>query len=129
MGFVNDETHHPVLVTTWSGETTLDDVNAYNRWMDDQLERAAAGKYRVALISDAIAVTRTPPEVRRAFSAKEIPPHLVAGTWVVSASTFIRGVMAALRWMNPAMSSVRMVATLDEALLQARAALAERPRP
>lgn len=126
MGFVNDERHHPVLVTTWSGETTLGDVDAYNAWMDLQLQRAQAGGYRLALISDALAVTKTPPEVRRAFSARAIPKDTVAGTWVVSASAFMRGVMAALRWVNPAMADVHMVATLDEALAQAKATLAKK---
>ncbi len=126
MGFVNDESHHPVLLTTWSGETTLPDVDAYNVWMDAHIEKARLGRYKIALISDAVAVTRTPPEVRRAFSVKDVSHDLVAGTWVVSASAIMRGVMAAMRWVNPAMANVRMVATLDEALLQAKAALAEK---
>ena len=73
MGFVNDESHHPVLLTTWSGETTLPDVDAYNVWMDAHIEKARLGRYKIALISDAVAVTRTPPEVRGLPSDLRLP--------------------------------------------------------
>lgn len=127
MPFTNDESRDPVLVTTWVGETTLADVAAYNAWMETRLERARREGKKLATISDAVGVTRTPPEVRRALSSSELQTDVVVGNWVVGGSAFLRGVMAALRWANPKFASVRMVATLDQALKEASVALGETP--
>lgn len=138
VSYTIDEGQRPILITTWVGETTLADALAFNAWLDKEVARARSGGGPIALITDTIAVTRTLPDARKAFNDASISNDIddvVVGTWVVSSSVVMRGVMAAARWAVPKLKDIHMVATLDVALAAARAALDARslaprvPRP
>ena len=124
MPYTHDESRYPILITAFVGETTVPEALAYNAWLDVHVERARKRGARLAIIVDATAVTRTRPDVRKAFSSR--PPsvgNVVAGTWVVSNSALMRGVVAAISWLNPKVASVRMTSTLGAAIEAATTAL------
>lgn len=123
MSFTIDDTQFPLLITVWRGASTVSDIGAYAAAMNRYMARALAEGRSVALVDDATAITATSPEVKKAIAALGPPASVVVGTWVISDSALIRGVVTALRWLNPAMANVRMVASFDRALREARAAL------
>ncbi|MDP2344711.1 MAG: hypothetical protein Q8O67_27425 [Deltaproteobacteria bacterium] len=124
MPFTHDESRYPILVTVWVGESELADVHAYHAWLDVQAKRARAAGLRLALISDASKVTRTRPDVRREFASLRAPiDGIIAGTWVVTTSMAMRGVMAAVGWLNPKMAGIRVSPTMTAAVQEATAVL------
>lgn len=124
MSFTLDDSAYPLLVTAWRGESTVADIHAYAAVLRRSFDRALAEGRHLALIDDATAVTRTSPAVREAIAALGPAPGVVVGTWLISGSLFIRGVLAALCWMNPSMGNVNLVATFEQAEREARACLA-----
>lgn len=124
MAFRVDDSRFPVLLTIWSGESTVDDIRRHAAHIDAACAAALAEGRSLALISDATAVTRMSPPVKRAVAALGPAPGVVVGVWVISDSLWMRGVMAALRWLNPAVGNVRLVASRAAAVADAEAALA-----
>lgn len=123
MSFTVDDSAYPLLVTSWRGESTVADIHAYAAVLRRYFDRALAEGRHLALIDDATAVTRTSPAVRKAIAALGPAPGVVVGTWLISDSSFIRGVMTALSFLNPAMRNVFMVASFAQAEREARALL------
>lgn len=129
MGFVVDDSKRPIVLVTWQGETTVDDVGRYAAWLDAEVDRVRVDGVRVAIVSDATGVTRVGAEARRAFSdrrRRSDPRDVVVGNWIVSHNALIRGITSAVRWVNPSLARVYMVKSLEQAMNEASAALAER---
>lgn len=124
MSFTVDDSRYPIVLTVWRGVSTAADIHRHAEQMHACCARALAEGRSVALISDATAVTATPPDVKQALAELPPPPGVVVGSWVVSRSTWMRGVVAAVRWLNPSIGNVHVVPTLERALRDAAAALA-----
>lgn len=127
MSFSVDEQQRPIFVVTWQGETTVDDVTRYAAWLEAEADRARADHVRIAVVSDAVAVTRVGPDARKAFSDRRRrvdPRDVVVGNWIVSKNAIIRGVTSAVRWLNPGLTQVHMVKSVEQGVAEARALLA-----
>lgn len=122
-----DDSHFPVVISTWIGSATLDNSQSYLTWMDAQLQRATREQVQLITISDSTDAKRPPPEVRRLF-VDWINQHEDTGgdSLVVITNALVRGALTAIGWLAPSAQKVNTVKDMDVALAKARGLLAER---
>lgn len=124
--FRADVSQFPFVFQLWQGEVTMADVEPFLAHMKWVLERVTPEKQHYATI--AVGSTNMPPDVRKAVSdwANGLSPETVelnVGSYVVSQSTLVRGVITALKWTSKSMKYVHSVRDVPEAIRMARAAL------
>lgn len=116
-----DERHHPVIVTTWFGEATIDTVDQYYDWLGPRLAKARARGERLVLLNDTFAVERPTPMVRKRLAEKTKAQNqdhgrAMVGSVVVIESALIRGAVTALGWILPSLADSEFVGSLEEAI-------------
>ncbi|MEM7152647.1 MAG: hypothetical protein AAF799_07385 [Myxococcota bacterium] len=122
-----DDSHFPVVISTWIGAATLDNSQEYLTWMDAQLQRATREEVRLISISDSADAKRPPPEVRRLFvDWINNNEESTGDSFVVITNALVRGALTAIGWLAPSAQKVNTVKDLPTALSKARGLLAER---
>ncbi|MFK7987997.1 MAG: hypothetical protein AB8I08_18400 [Sandaracinaceae bacterium] len=107
----------PAYLLVWHGVTTLEGAEwGLGLIMDDILAEHRAGR-RAAMLSDAIGVQGTTADVRKFFAAKndEIPVDALFANLVILDSAVVRGIMKAISWITPSLSS-KPVGTAHDAV-------------
>jgi len=131
---VADDTHFPVVVTTWMGAPTERAVRGYFVWLHELLARALREGTPLINVTDSGLAGLPSGDVRRLiaeltakFEAAGADPHAVSA-FVVVESAVMRGVLRALAWLHGGMKATQ-VATCQEALEAGLAVLAKARRP
>ena len=137
--FSIDESHWPIILTTWAAPVAAPPPTAavMREFHAVQLEtcnKAGAHGEKIAYVH--LAVTSAPlgSDARKvATEWRKANPHvaeIMVGNWVVTQRRGVAGVLTALQWFLPEMrKKVLIVGTMDEALAQARAAIAAAHEP
>jgi hypothetical protein len=121
---VVDDSHFPVIVSTWIDAPTEQAVRGYFAWLDEMLARAVRDDTPIVNVSDAGQAELPTAEVRRLVAD-------LTGEWerrgadsgrvtslVVIESAVMRGVLNALAWMHGNFKT-RQFSTCEEALAAA----------
>jgi hypothetical protein len=137
--FSIDESHWPIILATWAAPFAAPPPTAavMREFLAVQLEtcnRAGAHSEKIAYVH--LAVTSAPlgSDARKvATEWRKANPHvaeIMVGNWVVTQRRGVAGVLTALQWFLPeTREKVLIVGTMDEALAQARAAIAAAHEP
>ena len=116
-----DEALSPILVLIWIGPATLELTAKFQRWSDEQSERAKRLARPVIMVHDGSAADRPPSNVRRAFAEHKGDPEVVHRSFVVVTNPLVRGAMTAIGWLIGDTFDVVSCKTMAEALTQAAA--------
>ena len=125
---VIDERSWPLVTNTWFGASTEPLVEQFFRHTDGQLDRAKARREKIVMIADTYAASPPSARVRRriteltsAQGPRSIPLVLVSLT--VIENVLIRGAVTALSWIDPSLARGKTVASFDDAVAGALAAM------
>jgi hypothetical protein len=116
-----DDALPPILIITWIGPATLDLVDRFTRWADEQVATAKRSKRPLIMVHDATAADRPGAEVRRAFAEQRVDPTVSTRTIVVLTNPLVRGAMTAIGWLVGESFDVVSTKTMADALTQAAA--------
>jgi hypothetical protein len=125
-----DDSHFPVLISTWVGTTSLETASAYVEWVVVRIERAQEEGVRVYSICDSSLAGRPDATVRKYFAEQisgERGEQLMREqtSIVVHSSPFMRGALTAIGWAAPSMKHVKVTGTIDNAFRVAQDLISE----
>ena len=121
-GIVLDSRFFPILIATWYGDATEEDVDGFFDWQTRLADRARAVGTQYVMVTDASAAARPKPSVRRRVAQRtnEMPDvkAINAAAYVVLDNPLIRGALTAMQWISRDNwgDQTTVVATCQEAL-------------
>ncbi|MFO7565115.1 MAG: hypothetical protein R6X02_20885 [Enhygromyxa sp.] len=122
-----DTRYLPIVVMQWRGETDLELIERFGRWMNELLQALEAEDRYAATIVDLTHVVPPSSEIRRALVELR-HQHLrrskgrVVIDVIATSRPALRGLIQALSWINPRAPAVAAV-SLGQALRRCRTAL------
>jgi hypothetical protein len=128
------EDHFPLVLVRWVGPVQPQHVLGMIRFIDSQVENAAAEKVRLVQICDAREAALPSSLVRDMLIdwLSDRPRNsgtLAMRSFVVVSDPMIRGVVASLRWATGRGDRIQVVGTLEQAIEGARQAFEESGQP
>ena len=124
----HDESAWPIVYGRFAGVGTVTGFEAFVSWHTGVMHKAMAQKQRLVVVTDARAVTGTPPDVRAVVgkwisdSPREFE-EMTLESVVVLQSALMRGVLTAVGWLSTRKVRLTVFATLPEAWESGVAAL------
>jgi hypothetical protein len=116
-----DASAWPVLYARFRGAATVEAFRGYQRWYEEQIQKANNQKVKFVCINDTTPGVTVSAEVRKHIGdwmagLSPLAGQASAGNIVVINSVAVRGVLTALRWVDPRrLGTVTTVATLEDA--------------
>lgn len=117
--------HYPLLLVRWSGHLEPQHILRMMRFFDSYGERAAGEGRRLVHICDARDAALPSPLVRDMlvdWLADRPRDRISRGTqtFVVASDPLIRGVVASLKWATGRGDGIRVMASLEQAIAEAK---------
>jgi len=131
---VVDDTHFPVVVSTWIGAPTERAVRGYFAWLHELLPRAIREGTPLVNVTDSGLAGLPSGDVRRLIADLTVEwersgaDKQAVSSFVVVESAVMRGALRALAWLHGDMKTTQF-ATCEEALEAAIQVLARARRP
>jgi hypothetical protein len=125
-----DASAWPVIYARFRGTASVEAFQGYQRWYEAQVRQAIDLKVRIVCINDTTPGVTVSAEVRKYIGdwtagLSPLTSQASAGDIVVIDSVAMRGVMTALRWVDPKrLGAVETVATPEDAWKRALEQLA-----
>lgn len=125
-----DASAWPVIYARFRGTATVEDFQVYQRWYEAQIRQAVDQKAKIVCINDTTPGVTVSAEVRKFIGdwlvgLSSLTSLASVGDIVVVDSVAMRGVMTALRWVDPKrVGGVETVATPEDAWKRALERLA-----
>jgi hypothetical protein len=126
--------HFPLALVRWAGHVQPQHVLRMIRFIDSQVENAAAEQVRLVQICDAREAALPSSLVRDMLidwlsDRPRSNGELAMRSFVVVSDPMIRGVVASLRWATGRGDRIQVVSTLEQAIAGARRCFEEIGQP
>jgi hypothetical protein len=124
-----DDTHLPILITTFRGHVTLEMAQWHHGATSLVLGQRHALGLPVVYITDAHAMQVPAATVRKYWAdimkENEVMLNAMLGNFVVLNSPLMRGALTAIEWVTRLKQRIRYVASLEQAVVEANRLLLE----
>lgn len=124
-----DDTHLPLLITTFRGNIELDTAKWHHQATSAVLEYRRSHRLPVVYITDSRAMHVPSATVRKYWAdimnENEAIMNAMLGNFVVLDSAIMRGALTAIEWLTTSTRRIRYVASLEEAVAEGNRCLAE----
>lgn len=124
-----DDTHLPLLITTFRGDIELDMAKWHHQATSTVLEYRRRHRLPVAYITDSRGMHVPSATVRKYWAEimneNEAVLNAMLGNFVVMDSAIMRGALTAIEWLTTSTRRLRYVASLEEAVVEGNRCLAE----
>lgn len=124
-GLVIDQRFSPVIICTWYGRSTIQQVDAYFAWNERFVPEAVARGHKVVFVSDTLDAEFPDATIRRyiadkseAFRTDERDAVLI-GNLVIVPNAAIRGALTAISWFSSRPNTMEPVKNLEVAFRRA----------
>jgi hypothetical protein len=124
-----DDTHLPILITTFRGHVTLEMAQWHHGETSRVLRRRHELRQPTVYITDAHAMHVPSATVRKYWAEimkeNEVMLNAMPGNFVVLDNAVMRGALTAIEWVTTLTRRIRYVATLEQGIVEANRVLVE----